>query len=209
MAPLTPIAICFLATLTAFSPGGIRKSTFSHGAVLGVHVNASLSPYPSFPPSLSLSSLLQQAPTQGFGTALTRSAWAENNKATKISHFCGADLLAWLSMSLSLCIMKDGLMTSDHSASFSKIHKSMCSEPYYNPRLSWKCCPLSLLLTAWRTGSSFSSFTLQFSRTHKFDIFVMVLSSSMGEVVMRRITVLPADPVWPYWALEYLLLLSL
>ncbi|KAL7844420.1 hypothetical protein SRHO_G00229590 [Serrasalmus rhombeus] len=101
MAPLTPMAICLLATPTACSPGGIRKSTCSHG----------------------------------FGTALARSAWDENNKATKISRFTEPSFLLWPSAPLSLRYEGQPNDLRPLASPPAKIHKSI------NP------CALNLAIT--------------------------------------------------------------
>lgn len=101
-----PTEVCLLATLTACTPGGIRKSTCSSTAVLGKHVKAPPPNLFSLSLSFPLFGLLQLAPTLGFGTAPARRAWDENNKATKIFHFT-------LYATFHLSVMSNGLTTSD------------------------------------------------------------------------------------------------
>lgn len=199
------MAICLLATQTAYSLGGIRKSTCSHGAILGVHVNASQPPHPtplsSF--SLSLSSLLQLAPTQGFGTALARSAWDENNKATKISCFTEQSFLLWQSVPLSLCYQGQSnnlwLLVSP-PAKISALNLPITLDCLDNGVLSF--CPslpqeIPVHFPHELLSSSSTSRPIK-----KFD----TITFSKCMMLMRKTT---KDLAWPHCMLYSLLLLSL
>lgn len=107
-----PTEVCLLATLTACTPGGIRKSTCSSGAVLGEHVKA---PPPNlflFSLSLSLSLVFSNwLPRTDLERLLHAEPGMKITRPQKSSALQSFSLYATYHFS----VMSNGLMTTDSS----------------------------------------------------------------------------------------------